>query len=117
MVSMTGFFIRGWALLLGAGWPKAPRIRRLVDVNDSLLIGAAIMLAALSKQYPFATSWVTAKVFGLIVYVALGVIAFRFAKTRLIRAIAWFAALLCAAYIVSVAVAKSPYGFLMGVFS
>jgi len=49
---------------------------------------------------------------GLIAYVGLGVLALRPGRPRGVRATAWVAALLTAGWIVSVAITKSPLGFL-----
>ena len=114
VLSLLGFFVRGGALVLGAGWPRWPWVRRVVDGNDALLLGAAIGMVVLSGQYPFAVPWLTAKVLGLFVYIGLGVVAFRFAKTSVQRLVAWLSALTVGAYIVSVALTKSPLGFLSG---
>ena len=45
---------------------------------------------------------------GLVVYIALGMVAFRWAKTMRARVIAWLAAQVVFFYIVGVAITKSP---------
>jgi uncharacterized membrane protein SirB2 len=57
--------------------------------------------------------WLTAKIVGLLAYIALGMVALRFGRTRGTRAAAWIAALATFGYIVSVAVTKDPRGFLL----
>jgi len=52
---------------------------------------------------------------GLLAYIGLGLVAFRFGPTPSIRLTAWGAALAVAGYIVSVAVLKDPRGFFTGV--
>ncbi|MDA8256430.1 MAG: SirB2 family protein, partial [Betaproteobacteria bacterium] len=77
VLSLTGFFLRGILMmrdspLLGARW-----IRVLPHINDTVLLIAALTLAALTHQYPFVVDWVTAKVFGVIAYIILGTLALR----------------------------------------
>jgi uncharacterized membrane protein SirB2 len=55
--------------------------------------------------------WLTAKVVGLIGYIVLGSIALKRGRTRHTRVAAFAAALVMFAYIVSVAITKSPAGF------
>src|SRR5690242_16216667 len=55
--------------------------------------------------------WLPAKLAGLAAYIVLGAIALRRGRTRRLRIAAALAALLTFAYIVSVAMTKSPLGF------
>lgn len=85
--------------------------RTLPHVIDSIFLGSAITLAALSRQYPFATPWLTAKVCGLVAYVLLGALALRRGRTMRVRALALVAALTTFSWIVSVALTKNPAGY------
>jgi uncharacterized membrane protein SirB2 len=58
--------------------------------------------------------WLPAKLAALVVYVALGIVALRRGRTRQVRIAAALGAVLAFAYIVSVAVTRSPVGFLRG---
>jgi uncharacterized membrane protein SirB2 len=77
-------------------------------VVDSLLLGSAITMALMSGQYPFAQTWLTAKFFGLLAYIALGTMALKWGKTKAIRVRFVILALLAYAYIVSVALTRTP---------
>jgi uncharacterized membrane protein SirB2 len=55
----------------------------------------------------------SAKLLALLLYIVLGMVAFRFGKTRSVRITAFVLALLMVAYIVSVAYTKSPLGLLV----
>lgn len=79
---------------------------------DSTLLGAALVLLVIVRQYPFVDAWLTTKVLLLPVYIVLGTIALRRARTRAGRTIAFAAALLTFAYIVGVALAHDPAGWL-----
>jgi len=109
-LSLTGFFVRGAAGLAGARWVQGRAAKTLPHIVDSVLLLSALTLAWTLRATPGNAPWLTAKVIGLVVYVALGVIALRTGRPRSIRAAAWVAALLTALWIVSVAVTKSPFG-------
>ncbi len=86
-------------------------VRVAPHVIDTLLLISAVTLVAMSGQYPFQHTWVTAKLVALVVYIALGTIALKRGKTKSIRAMAFVVALATFAYIVSVAVTKQPIPF------
>ena len=113
-LSIAGFFARGAAMFAGASWVRTRSARTLPHVVDTVLIVSAIALAWMLRSAPFADGWLTAKVAGLAVYIALGTIALTRGRTPGIRAVAFVGALATFAYIVSVAVTKSPLGFLAG---
>ena len=85
-------------------------VRIAPHVVDTVLLASAVMMAVLSRQYPFEASWLTAKVLALIVYVGLGTIALKRGSTRRVRVVAWIAAQLVFAYIVVVAITRNPLG-------
>ena len=89
-------------------------VRVVPHVVDTVLLASAIALAWLLRSAPFADAWLTAKVAGLVVYVALGTVALKRGRTPGLRAVAFVGALATFAYIVSVAVTKSPLGFFAG---
>ncbi|MBA6412648.1 SirB2 family protein [Parahaliea sp. F7430] len=112
LTSIAGFCLRGyWILCLQR--PVQGRITKtLPHIIDSLLLAAALGMLYQLKLSPFATSWLTAKIIALLFYIGLGMLALRFGKTRRQRSFAYLLALFTAAYIVSVALTKSPYGFM-----
>jgi uncharacterized membrane protein SirB2 len=110
-ISAAGFFARGCGMLTSANWIRHRVARTLPHVVDTVLLLSAIALAAMLRITPTSAPWLGAKIAGLVAYVVLGVIAFR-GRNRTVKATAWLAALLVFAYIVSVAITKSPLGFL-----
>lgn len=108
------FLVRALALNLGrATWPLARSVRSLAYAIDTLLLAAAIALAAVIGQYPFVEGWLTAKVLLLILYILLGYRALRGATlARRLVCLAGAAATFAA--IVGVARAHHPLGFLAG---
>lgn len=111
-LSGLGFFLRGVLMLVDSPRLQHRALRIVPHVNDSLLLAAAIALAAMSGQYPFVADWVTAKVFGLIGYIILGSLALKTGRSKPVRFTCWVLALLTFVYIVSVARTRTPLGFL-----
>ena len=111
-LSITGFFVRGAASLAGARWTSERAARTLPHVVDTVLLLSAVALAWMLRLAPGDAPWLVAKIVGLLVYIGLGIVALRPGRPRALRAAAWLGALLVVAWIVSVAMAKSPLGFL-----
>ena len=112
IVSGAGFFLRGLAMLFAPLQLDQRWVRTLPHVVDTLLLASAIGLSVISHQYPFAQGWLTAKLFGLLVYIGCGMMALRRGRTRGVRAGFFAAALFAYAYIVAVALTRNPSGFL-----
>jgi uncharacterized membrane protein SirB2 len=112
-VALSGslFLIRG--LLRIAAVPAANhRLLRLSSYAiDTTLLGAAILLASILHQYPFADAWLTTKLVLLVVYIVLGSYALKRARTSTGRSLALLCALLTFAYIVGVAITHQPAGW------
>lgn len=113
VLSVSGFAGRALWLLAGRSLPRQGWRHWAPHANDTLLLLAAIALAVMSRQYPFVDAWLTAKLVGLATYVILGSLALRTGLAKAARLTALLAALAAFAYVVSVALAKSPYGFLV----
>lgn len=117
IVSGSGFFLRGLCLFFAPCWLEQRGLRVLPHAVDTLLLASAVALAVMSGQYPLAQNWLSAKVLGLLVYIACGMIALKRgksggARTPRTRAFFFVAALLAFGYIVSVALTRSPLGVL-----
>ena len=110
VVTFVLFFGRGVLMLAGSPLLKAPFLRIAPHVNDTLLLGSALWMTA-SRHDPFAETWLTAKLVALIVYIGAGMIALSYGRTKRSRFTAWVFALLVFAYIVSVALTRSPVPF------
>ena len=111
--------IGSYALFLTRGvWMlcESPRLnQRWVKVAphivDTVLLASAIVLAVLSRQYPFVAAWLTAKVVALIAYIGLGLVALRPGRTCGVRLAAWLAAQAVFIYIVAVALTRQALPF------
>ena len=109
-LSIAGFFARGAAMFAGASWVRTRSARTLPHVVDTVLIVSAIALAWMLRLTPSNAPWIAAKIGGLVVYIALGLIALRLGRTKAIRTGAWVLAMLTFLWIVSVAITKDSRG-------
>ncbi|MFO1371927.1 MAG: SirB2 family protein [Candidatus Competibacteraceae bacterium] len=112
-LSFVLFTLRGLWMLADSPQLQRRWVRILPHLIDTALLASAISLTLILRQYPFVNGWLTAKVLGLIVYIILGSIALKRGPTKLSRTVAWVAAMGVFGYIVSVAIAHSPLGFLL----
>lgn len=116
VASGTFFAVRGYWMLRAPHWLGRRWVRVLPHAVDTMLLASAIALAIAIRNYPGTHAWLTAKVVGLVAYVVLGSIALKRGRTRAVRCGALAAALGVYAYIVSVALIRSPAGFLRPLF-
>ena len=110
VLSIGGFVLRGYWMFSGNSSLDSPLAKKLPHIIDTLLLGSAIGMLFIWQSSPFSMPWITAKLFALLLYIGLGMVALRFGKTKRVRVAAWVAALMVAAYIVSVALNKSALG-------
>lgn len=108
LLSYVLFFIRGIWRFSGSRLIEQRWVRIVPHVNDTALLLAAIGLAMTVAAYPGMHAFLAAKVVGLVIYVALGLCALRFARTRGQQIGAWLLAQVAFFYIVAVAMTKSP---------
>jgi uncharacterized membrane protein SirB2 len=110
-LSIAGFTARGIGSLAGARWTMHPSARTAPHVVDTVLLASALSLAWTASLNPLTTPWLLAKLLGLLLYIGLGVIALRRTVDLRVRIGAWLLALFTVGYIVSVAISKTPLGF------
>lgn len=108
VLSGLGFCLRGLWTLAGSPLAKHRLARVLPHVVDTILLGSALTMAWMSSQYPFVQGWLTAKLCGLLAYIAFGSVALKRGRTPAIRLRFFVLALLAYAYIVSVALSRNP---------
>lgn len=112
ILSIAGFAVRGALMLRESPLLRSRFARIAPHVVDTVLLASAVALAWQSGQYPFAQSWLTAKVFALVAYIFLGALALKRGRSKPLRAAAFALALTTVLYIVSVALTRNPLGFL-----
>ena len=108
VLTLIFFIIRGIWMIQDSGLLKKKWVKILAPSIDTILLVSAIIQAISISQYPFTNNWLTAKVLALIAYIALGMIALTYGRTKNIRVMALVGALLCFAYIASVALTRNP---------
>jgi uncharacterized membrane protein SirB2 len=107
-VSYALFLLRGIWMMFSPEWLRLRWVRILPHVVDTVLLGSAVAMALMIRQYPFVAGWLTAKLLALLLYIVLGSIALKRGRTRNQRIAAWFAAQAVFFYIVAVALTRSP---------
>lgn len=107
-LSLIGFVIRGLWMIQGSARLSAKAVRIAPHIIDTILLGSAIWLAIALQLAPLQHAWLAAKIIALLVYIGLGLVAFRFGKTRNTRIIAWLLAILVFVWIVITAINKDP---------
>ncbi|WP_428603205.1 SirB2 family protein [Sedimenticola sp.] len=106
--TISFFVVRFFWMLRGSRLFNRRWVRLLSQSNDTLLLFAGITLAVMSHQYPFSAPWLTAKLTALLVYILLGMLAFKWVESRSGRILCGLLALATAGYIVSVALTRMP---------
>jgi len=104
------FAARGLGVLLGARWPMAPGVRRLSYLVDSALLGAALTLLYILDLNPFSVGWLGTKIALLLLYIVLGSLALKRARTARMRLVFYVASLLCFVFMFTVARTHHPLG-------
>lgn len=113
VLSGTGFAIRGIASFSGASWVAGRWAKTLPHIIDTVLLTSALTLAYRMGINPLEAHWLLAKIMGLLVYIGLGMVALKPYFGRTTRVAAWLLALATLGWIASVAITKSPAGFLI----
>ena len=107
-VSIIGFTVRGIWAIRGSNQLHKKWVKIAPHINDTLFLLSGIILAIQIGQYPFVNAWLTIKVLGLLVYILLGMVVLRFAKSKQIKSLAFVSAIAIFIYIVLVALTKNP---------
>ncbi|MGB1009134.1 MAG: SirB2 family protein [Thiolinea sp.] len=71
------FFLRGLSILLEADWPYRPAVKYSSYAVDTVLLISGISLFLLLPATVFANGWLNIKLGMVVVYILLGVFAFR----------------------------------------
>ena len=109
-LSLLTFLVRGVWLFIDSAMLGERWVKLLPHVVNTILLASGIALAMYLSMAPGNQPWLMAKIVGLIAYVGLGVAAFR-ASGPTARKLLSTSALVAFAFIVSVAVRKTPLGF------
>lgn len=112
IVSVSFFALRFWwkhhqSPLFDARW-----VRGLPHGVDSLLLLSGVALMVMTRYFPFTEegTWLTEKLFGVIIYIVLGFVALgrRRPRSQQSRFVAFLLALVVLCIIVKLAITKVP---------
>ena len=112
VTTILGFVLRGYWMLIESEKLQHPVTRVAPHIIDTVFLLAGVGLIGLLRLQPLQQPWLLAKFTGLIVYVLLGAVAIRRGPTKQIRTIALAGAVAVFAYIVGVALTRSPLSWL-----
>lgn len=110
-LSLILFVVRGIWLFMNSSMLGKKWVKILPHIVSTLLLVSGIVLAINLHLSPGSQPWLLAKIIALVVYIGLGVAAFK-AANPVSRKVFWLIALLVFAYMVNVAITKNPLGFL-----
>ena len=109
-LSLLAFVVRGIWLFMNSSMLGKKWVKILPHIISTILLVSGIALAVQLNMSPGSQPWLMAKIIGLVVYIGLGVAAFKVPNPTA-RKLLWVSALIVFAYIVSVADSKNPLGF------
>ena len=106
------FALRGLGVLLGGRWPMLLPVRWTSYAIDTTLLTTALMLLTILPWGMFANGWLATKVGLLVVYVVLGTLALKRARSARLRTWCFIGALLVYAGMLGIARTHHPLGWL-----
>jgi uncharacterized membrane protein SirB2 len=112
-LSIAGFVLRGAWMLRGSPLLRQRLVRTVPHVVDTLFLASGITLLLLLDLPVLQSAWLLAKFAGLFAYIGLGLVALRFGPTPQLRLVAFAGAVAAFAYIVGVALSKSPLSWMV----
>lgn len=108
-VSFALFLLRGWWRVRFPARLAMRWVRIVPHVVDTALLASAIGLCFVTRQWPLRDEWLTAKVVGLVVYIALGMVALHRGRSPAVRLSAFIAAVAVFLWIVGTARRHAPW--------
>ena len=112
VTTISGFLLRGYWMLHQSQMLQHRLVRVMPHAVDTVLLLSGIAMLWVLHLNPMTQPWLLAKFAGLIAYILLGTVAIKRGPTRQVRAIAFVAAVSMFAYIVGVALTKSPLSWI-----
>lgn len=111
-LTISSFVLRGYWMMRSSPLLLHRVTRIAPHVIDTLFLASGIALIVELNIAIMQNGWMLAKLFGLLVYIVLGSIALRRGRSLQTRGIAFVGAVAVFAYIVGVALSKSPLSWL-----
>jgi uncharacterized membrane protein SirB2 len=104
------FFVRGILLCINSPLLAKKWLKITPHIINTIMLVSGVVLAVNLGMKPGEHPWLMAKITGLVLFIILGVGAFK-VRSPLLQKTLWVAALVLFAYIISVALTKNPLGF------
>jgi uncharacterized membrane protein SirB2 len=111
------FFLRGAGVLAGMHWPMRLPVRLASYSIDTALLTAALMLVTMLPGAVFANGWLTTKLMLLVVYIVLGSLALKRARTPRLGLLCFIAAAATYLFMFSIARVHDPLGIFRVILS
>ena len=106
------FALRGALVLAGRSWAMTRPWRMLSYGIDTLLLVAGVTLWAGLSLNPLGNDWLGAKLLLLVLYIVLGSLALKRARTPAARHASYAGALMVYLFMASVSLSRHPLGLL-----
>ncbi|MFM2486913.1 SirB2 family protein [Celerinatantimonas yamalensis] len=103
IVSIVGFVWRWQLALRQSSVLQHKAVKIVPHVVDTVLLGSGIWMCVLIDEYPFIANWLTAKLVLLVVYIVLGTIAIKRARSQHQRVLSGLLAIIVFAAIAVIA--------------
>jgi len=113
VLSFSGFFLRGIWMLSGSSLLYKRWVKTAPHVIDATLLFSAFLMLYIMQWSVLDYQWLQVKIGALLVYIALGMLALKPGRSKRVRFAAWLLGLVVFLFIVSVAVSKSVFGFIV----
>ena len=110
-ISVSLFILRFVWLLRASPMLQAKWVKILPHVVDTLLLASALTLCVLIAQYPGLDAWLTQKLIFVIVYILLGFVTLKRARTTRLRWAGFVGALMCIMLSAKIAILKQGLFF------
>lgn len=104
------FMFRGVAVLSGRSWGMTRGVRYASYGLDTVLLLAGVGLWLMLGLNPLRESWLGTKLGLLLLYIVLGSLALKRARSQRLRVVFFLASLACYAFMLSVARFHHPLG-------
>lgn len=110
-ISVSLFILRFVWLLRSSVLLQAKWVKILPHVVDTILLASAATLCVLIAQYPLVDTWLTQKLLFVILYILMGFLTLKWARTAVLRWFGFIGALTCIMLTAKIAVLKQALFF------
>ena len=111
ILTISGFMLRGLWMLRQSPLLQHRLTRVLPHVIDTIFLLSGIGLVAVLQIPVSEAPWLIAKIVALVAYILLGTVALKRGRTPAIQQVSFVLALATYAYIVGVAIYKTPWSW------